>query len=124
MNNIFRDLETGAVLELSIIYSQEKLDRKSVRSLKERMRLCLFMVSQKTTRPLLCSAICFKIMTRYTCVFCHVYLQSFCSLGSFSKYVSIFFLHTLNKHTYFVAHKKRPCVTHKHMHMGSKQVVM
>ena len=97
----FRDSETGAVLELvsrriSNIYGQEKLDRKSVRSSKERMRLCLFKPIDRCYGRLFASKLWRDVHAfsdTYTCNF-------FCSVGSFAKYVFIFFSCVRSTQTY------------------------
>ena len=59
------------------------------------------------------SAICFKIMTRYTCVFLPRILAFFPAFGGFYSQVYGQFL----TNAYIYAHKKSPhiCVTNKHV---------
>ena len=68
------------------------------------------------------SAICFKIMTQYTCGFLPRILAIFPALRFFfPKYVTIFLS---NAHIY--EHNKSPyiCVTNKHVYMGSQKAVV
>ena len=101
-------------------------------------RCCFYHESKMGMTPQLWSAICFKIMIRYTCGFSHVYLQSFLlhDIRAFFCHVYLpsfllcgVFISKIWPFSYkraYICAQKSPyiCVTNKHVYMGVQKVVV